>query len=49
MVFVCDANKETQWRAFLKRSQLTDCDMPFSQVVHELWQKLKPVVNHLQQ
>ena len=42
--YVNDGNKETQWRAFLKRSQLADYDLPFSRIVHDLQQRLWPVV-----
>lgn len=42
--YINDGNKETQWRAFLKRSQLADYDLPFSQIVHDLQQRLWPIV-----
>ncbi len=45
--FVNDGSKEVQWRAFLKRSLLADCDLSFSQVVVMIQQKLWPVVSKL--
>jgi hypothetical protein len=45
--FINDGAKETQWRAFLKRSLLVDFDLPFSQVVHDLKQTLWPLVLQL--
>ncbi len=45
--FVNDGNKEVQWRAFLKRSLLADCDLSFSQVVVMIQQKLWPIVSKL--
>ena len=42
--FLNDGNKETQWRAFLKRSRLADCNLTFAQIVHDLHSKLWPVV-----
>jgi hypothetical protein len=45
--FVNDGNKEVQWRAFLKRSLLADCNLSFSQVVMMIQQKLWPIVSKL--
>jgi hypothetical protein len=45
--FINDAPKETQWRAFLKRSLLVDFDLPFSQVVKDLKQTLWPLILQL--
>ena len=45
--FINDGPKETQWRAFLKRSLLVDYDLPFSQVVKDLKQTLWPIVLQL--
>ncbi len=42
--FINDETKETQWRAFLKRSLLTDYDMTFSQIVHGIQERLWPIV-----
>ena len=46
--YINDGNKETQWQAFLKRSQLADYDLPFSQIVHDLQQRLWPIVVQIQ-
>lgn len=46
--FISDGNKETQWKAFLKRSLLTDCELSFSQIVESIQQKLWPIVLQLQ-
>jgi len=46
--FVNDGNKETQWKAFLKRSLLTDCELSFSQIVERIQQQLWPIVLQLQ-
>ena len=45
--FINDRNKEVQWKAFLKRSLLTDCRLSFSQIVGSIQQKLWPVVLEL--
>jgi len=45
--FINDGAKETQWRAFLKRSLLVDFDMSFRQVVNDLKQTLWPIVLQL--
>ncbi len=45
--FINDGPKETQWRAFLKRSLLVDYGLPFSQVVKDLKQTLWPIVLQL--
>ena len=45
--FINDGAKETQWRAFLKRSLLVDCDLTFSQVVNDLRQELWPIILQL--
>ncbi len=47
--FINDGPKETQWRAFLKRSLFVDYDLPFSQVVKDLKQILWPIVLQLQE
>ncbi len=46
--FLNDGNKETQWKAFLKRSLLTDCALSFSQIVESIQQQLWPTVLQLQ-
>jgi len=46
--FINDGNKETQWKAFLKRSLLTDCELSFSQIVESIQQQLWPIVLQLQ-
>lgn len=46
--FVNDGNKETQWRAFRKRSLLADYDFALSQVTHDLRLRIWPIVLQLQ-
>ncbi|AQT68342.1 hypothetical protein STSP2_01501 [Anaerohalosphaera lusitana] len=46
--FINDGNKEIQWKAFLKRSLLTDCELSFSQIVGSIQQQLWPIVLQLQ-
>jgi NACalpha-BTF3-like transcription factor len=45
--FINDGNKEIQWKAFLKRSLLTDCKFSFNQIVGCIRQKLWPVICQL--
>lgn len=42
--FSHDKNKETQWKAFLKRSELAGFDIPFCEIVHAIKEKLWPIV-----
>lgn len=42
--FINDGNKETQWKAFLKRNLLTDCNLSFHQIAGSIQQKLWPIV-----
>lgn len=45
--FINDGNKETQWKAFVKRSLLTDINLSFHQIVAGIQQKLWPVLLRL--
>jgi predicted nucleotidyltransferase component of viral defense system len=45
--FILDPGKETQWRAFLRRSSLTSFDVPFEQVAGELREHLAPILQRL--
>ena len=46
--FVNDGNKETHWQVFLKRSLLSHYEITLSQVIHDLQQRLWPIVLNLQ-
>jgi len=45
--YIIEGNKEIQWKAFLKRSLLSDCNLSFRQVVASIQQRLWPIVSLL--
>lgn len=45
--FINDGNKETQWRAFLKRSLIDDYNLSFDQTIKNICQKLWPIVTKI--
>ena len=45
--FLRGGHKETEWQTFLKRSQLTDCDLSFAEVVQYLRERLWPLIEEI--
>lgn len=45
--FASDPSKETQWRAFIRRSRLSDAPVDFAHAIQQLRSFLHPLVSHL--